>query len=175
MQNARAKAGLFKGNDMAKVLDMKDFGTNLLNQSIVLLDYIRRQINMEVVLDGQSKRIEVWDYPLDALRESINNALVHRDYQDPGNIQIRIYEQSLEIWSPGLLPKELSIANLPNSTRSIPRNKKIAEIFYDAGIIENWGSGFQGIASACKMNNYPLPYWKEEAGAFVTVYKKTNE
>ncbi len=174
LHNACAKAGLFKGSDMSKVLDMKDFISSLLKQSVDLLDYIKRQINMEVVLDGQSKRKELWDYPIEALRESINNAIVHRDYQDSGNIQIRIYDHSLEIWSPGLLPKELRIANLPDTTRSIPRNKKIAEIFYKAGIIENWGSGFQRIASSCKLNNNPLPEWKEETGAFITVYKKRN-
>jgi hypothetical protein len=62
-------------------------------------------------------------YPLEALREAVVNAIVHRDYTDPGNIQIRIFDDRLEIWSPGLLPKELNIKNLLSENRSIPRNR----------------------------------------------------
>jgi len=169
---AISKAGLFKGEDMASILDTKDFSSNLLQQSEDILNYIKQKISMEVVISGESKRQEIWQYPLDALRESVNNALVHRDYQDAGNIQVRIFDDRLEIWSPGLLPKELDINQLPQSSRSIPRNRHIARIFYEAAIIENWGSGFGRVLQACKQNNNPAPEWKQISGAFVTTYYK---
>ncbi|MBC8486321.1 MAG: hypothetical protein H8D45_09815 [Bacteroidetes bacterium] len=102
-----------------------------------------------------------------ALREVILNAIVHRDYKDPGNIQIRIFDDFIEIWSPGLLPKELDINNLIKNNRSIPRNKQILKLFYIIGEIENWGTGFARIEETCNKNGNPLPLFKERAGAFV--------
>jgi len=68
---------------------------------------------------------------------------------DAGNIQVRIFDNKLEIWSPGLLPRELDITRLETECRSIARNKKIAELFYKLGMIENWGTGI-----ARMINNY---------------------
>jgi ATP-dependent DNA helicase RecG len=72
------------------------------------------------------------------------NAIVHRDYTDPGNIQIRIFDDRLEIWSPGLLPKELNIRNLLSENRSIPRNRALAKIFHDIGLSKAGGRDSNG-------------------------------
>jgi ATP-dependent DNA helicase RecG len=90
-----------------------------------------------------------------ALREAILNALVHRDYVDNGNIQIRIFDNFIEIWSPGLLTKELNIKELLKNNRSIPRNREILAIFHKAGEIENWGTGFSRICESCIENGNP--------------------
>ena len=95
------------------------------------------------------------------------NAVVHRDYNDPGNIQIRIFDDFIEIWSPGLLPKELDINSLPKNSRSIPRNKQLLNIFHLAGDIENWGTGFARISEACAVNGNPVPIFEEKSGAFI--------
>ena len=85
------------------------------------------------------------------------NAIVHRDYTDPGNIQIRIFDDRLEIWSPGLLSKELNISSLLAGNRSSPRNRGLAKIFHDIGFIEGWGAGFQWMLEGCTMNSNPKP------------------
>ena len=100
------------------------------------------------------------------------NAIVHRDYTDPGNIQIRIFDDRLEIWSPGLLPKELNIRNLLSENRSIPRNRALAKIFHDIGFIEGWGTGFQRMVEACTANGNPKPELKEMTGAFVVKFSR---
>jgi ATP-dependent DNA helicase RecG len=100
------------------------------------------------------------------------NAIVHRDYTDPGNIQIRIFDDRLEIWSPGLLPKELNIRNLLSENRSIPRNRALAKIFHDIGFIEGWGTGFQRMVEACIANGNPKPELKEMTGAFVVKFAR---
>lgn len=106
------------------------------------------------------------------LREAVVNAIVHRDYTDPGNIQIRIFDDRLEIWSPGLLPKELNIRNLLSENRSIPRNRALAKIFHDIGFIEGWGTGFQRMVEACIANGNPKPELKEMTGAFVVKFAR---
>ncbi len=57
------------------------------------------------IIATQIERLERWEYPLEALREAIINATCHRDYRDSGNVQVRIFDDRLEVWSPGLLPE----------------------------------------------------------------------
>ncbi len=113
------KGARFKGKTMLRFLDMKDFKGNLIAAVNEVLDFIQRHISMGVGIGAKAARDEKWDYPLEALREDVVNAIVHRDYTDPGNIQIRIFDDRLEIWSPGLLPKELNIKNLL-SEKTVP-------------------------------------------------------
>ncbi|MFH1320720.1 MAG: ATP-binding protein [Bacteroidota bacterium] len=92
-------------------------------------------------------------------------------------MQIRIFDDSLEVWSPGTLPKEINVKTLLTENRSIPINKILAKIFYSIKLIENWGTGFQRIANACSENNNPPPEFNEKTGAFVITFykKKQNE
>jgi ATP-dependent DNA helicase RecG len=172
------KAARYKGDTMATFIDIKDFDGNLITAVEDVMGFIRRHINMGVVIKAESRRREIWDYPLDAIREAVINAVVHRDYSDPGNIQVRIFDNTLEVWSPGLLPKEIKIETLLKENRSIPRNRSLARIFYLIGYIENWGTGFHRMVEACRTNGNPPPVFEEKTGAFVitfTVRKKGEE
>lgn len=76
------------------------------------------------------QRKERFAYPLPALREALLNAVVHRDYQNPSDIQIKIYDDRLIIFSPGMLYGGLTIKDLETDTYpSQLRNKLIAEAF----------------------------------------------
>jgi len=145
---------------------------NLIAAVSEVLDFIQRHISMGVGIGAKAARDEKWDYPLEALREAVVNAIVHRDYTDPGNIQIRIFDDRLEIWSPGLLPKELNIKSLLVENRSIPRNRILAKIFHDIGFIEGWGTGFQRMVEGCTINGNPKPELKEMTGAFVVKFTR---
>lgn len=170
MPNAIIKAARFKGNSMVHFIDMKDFDTNIITAVEDTLEFIKRHINMSVEIDQAPQRKEIWAYPLNALREAIINAIVHRDYTDNGNIQIRIFDDTLQIWSPGLLPPEINIKKLLSENRSIPRNKKLAQIFYNINLIENWGTGFHRIIDACLQKGLLKPFFEEKAGAFVVTF-----
>jgi ATP-dependent DNA helicase RecG len=80
-------------------------------------------------------------YPLEALREVLINALIHRDYNSTAAIQIRIYDTKLMIMNDGLLPDGITIQDLKKHHLSKPRNFLLADVFYKAGFIESWGSG----------------------------------
>ena len=104
--------------------------------------------------------------------QAVINALVHRDYTDAGNIQVRLFDNRLEIWSPGLLPKEIKVDKLLTESRSIPRNRKLAFLFYHHRLIENWGTGFIRMDAHCKLNGNPQPLFEEKSGAFVITFLK---
>lgn len=163
--NAIVKAAKFRGQSVAKFLDEKEFDGNIIRNVNEAMNFIKRHINTEFVMSGKPKRDEVWDYPLLALREAVINSLIHRDYNDSGNIQIRIFDNSLEVWSPGFLPKEIDIKNILTENRSIPRNKKLVEIFHQIKLAENWGTGFQRIIEECEKNGNGIPEFSE-SGCF---------
>jgi ATP-dependent DNA helicase RecG len=117
------------------------------------------------------QRVEKGEYPVAAIREMLLNALVHKSY--PGAaIQIRIYDDKINIWNEGTLPSELTIDSLTKQHPSIPRNPIIADVCYKGGFIDTWGRGTLKIINACKEAELPSPEIKEEFGGFtVTIFK----
>jgi ATP-dependent DNA helicase RecG len=90
------------------------------------------------------QRIEELEYPEDALREAILNAIIHKDYTG-AHIQLSIYDEKIILWNPGKLPDEIKLDQLIGKHPSIPRNRLIADIFFKAGYIEAWGRGIDKI------------------------------
>ncbi|MBR5901368.1 hypothetical protein IKZ40_03380, partial [bacterium] len=108
---------------------------------------------------------------MEALRETITNAICHRDYGSPHTIQIQIIDNRIIICSPGELPFDMSIDKLLNKFHpSRPRNKIIAQAFYDMHLTEFYGSGIRRIRKECKINGNPFPSLSNEAGSFTTTY-----
>ena len=122
-------------------------------------------------------RRDILEYPYEALREAIINALIHRDYSGTSQIQIRVYSDKLMIMNEGKLPPEVPVEKLKTNHLSMPRNILLAEIFYYAGFIESWGHGTIKIVENCIEQGLPEPDFVEEHGVMtVTFYKdKWNE
>ena len=90
------------------------------------------------------ERFEKADYPEEALREALLNALVHRDYSFSGSIIINVNDKQMEFISiggllPGLSPDDI------RSGISQPRNKNLADIFHRLRFIESYGTGIRKI------------------------------
>jgi ATP-dependent DNA helicase RecG len=126
-----------------------------------------------VGLDDQGNR----EYPYEALREAIINALIHRDYHGFSQIQIRVYPNKMIIMNEGSLPSEITVEDLKRSHLSKPRNKLLADVFYFAGFIEAWGRGTLKIVEKCREQGLPEPEFNNEHGVMtVSFYKdKWNE
>jgi len=100
-------------------------------------------ISVAFEFDGGLQRRERFTYPLPALREVLLNAVVHRDYTNPSDIQIKIFDDQITFFSPGKLYGGLTIDDLKTDYyQSHLRNKLIAEAFYLTKNIEKYGSGF---------------------------------
>ena len=147
-----------------EIVDSHDFGGTLWEQLDGAMERFRRllQVRFEVkvtepTLEGLARK-EVWEYPLDAIREAVINALIHRDYTDTADIQIRVYDDELSIWNPGSLPPGLSVEQLRQPQHlSCPRNPLLAHAFYYAGHIERWGTGTARILTLCREQGLPEP------------------
>ena len=110
-------------------------------------------------------------YPPRALREAIANSICHRDYTSPGGaVAIAMYDDHLEVVNPGSLHFGLNPDNLLRPHTSKPWNPIIAEVFYRAGVIEQWGTGTLNIIKWCKDNQNPPPVWEEQPGAVMVTF-----
>ena len=122
------------------------------------------------VAPGKMQREEHREYPLDALREAVINAVCHRDYAASGNVQIRFFDNRLQIWNPGKLPDGITVDLLRVEHASRPRNKTIARLLFLAGYIEQWGSGTLSMIAACKRDGLPEPQFQETGSDFIVTF-----
>ncbi|HAW59741.1 MAG TPA: transcriptional regulator [Bacteroidales bacterium] len=178
--SAYSKVGRFKNNTI--ILDTVEVKGNLFQQLDGILEAIKKNINVmfdtsvrELSLEGVARR-EIWDYPLDALREAVINALVHRDYLDTSSsIEVRIYDDQIILSNPGKLMPPLTIEQLKQKHSGRQRNPLIAAVFYYANLIESWGSGTLKMIDLCKEQNLPEPEFverKEGIGEFAVLFYK---
>lgn len=172
--NANIRVGAFKGNDAITIISDKLIDGNLFEQVAKAEEAIKFAINVKYSITGKtSERQEIWDYPLSAIRETLLNSIVHRDYFDKTSpIQIKIFKDWLWFYNPGELVDDLTVENLKTSHPSKTRNPLIASIFYRAGFIEKFGSGIDRIMNACRKEVIPQPEFIEECGGFSVKFKK---
>ena len=109
--------------------------------------------------------------PREALREALLNACINKDYAEPSSIQIRVYENKLEIINGGVLPEGWTVETLLSSHRSMPYNPDIANTFFRAGEIEAWGRGIERIITACKNDGFSTPKFRYDASGIWTTFK----
>jgi ATP-dependent DNA helicase RecG len=177
--SAYVKVGRFKTE--TEIIDTVIIDGNLFKQLDDIIKAIKKHINVrfdtsvkDLNTESLSRR-DIWDYPLDALREAVINALVHRDYLGSAPIQIKIYDDRISIWNLGKLLPPLSIESLKQPHSGYQRNPQIATMFYYAGLIEAWGSGTLKMIELCKKQNLPEPQFIENAegiGDFTVVFNK---
>jgi len=172
---AQVRIGIFRGTE---ILDSHDFKGTLWEQLDEAMERFRQVLKVrfdiqveEPSLEGLQRK-EVWEYPLEALREALINALIHRDYTIPADIQIKIHEDRLEIWNAGELPSPLKPEDLRGPHSSVLRNPLIAQAFYFAGLIERWGTGTTRIIDLCHRQGLPEPEFQNRQGGFLVTFAK---
>ena len=167
--NSTSRVGRFKTS--TEIIDSIDIKGNLFKQVEELVSAIKKHINVRFEIKD-IRREEIWDYPIPAIREACINALIHRDYLDPAEIQIRVYDDRIWFWNPGELPEGITVEMLKTEHASKPRNKLIATVFYYAGLIERWGTGTKRMVELCREQGLPEPEFKEFGGGFSVIFYK---
>lgn len=150
---------------------------NLFEQITNALEILRtKYLISKIKFEGIHRR-EILEYPYEALREAIINALIHRNYLGASSIQIRVYSDRLVIMNEGKLPPEVPVEKLKTEHLSKPRNTLLADVFYKAGFIESWGRGTIKIMEKCQEQGLPEPDFEEDYGVFVVKFyqDKWNE
>lgn len=175
MQNQPViQCAVFKGVDRAYFVDRREFGGSIQEQVDAAYQYVLEKINRGMKIKGMYRQ-DVFELPPDSVRELIANSVAHRSYLEPGNIQVALYDDRLEVTSPGMLLNGVSIEKMMEGYSKI-RNRAIANAFSYMKIIEKWGSGIPRILRECEEYGLPKPALVDFEGDFrVNMYRQTAE
>lgn len=165
VRGAQITAVRFGGASMGDVFTRQDIVGALPDQirqaEAFILDNLRRNVR----LTGNMARDEEYEYPLEAARELIINAVSHRDYSIRGDdIRLFIFADHLEVSSPGKLPGPVTVDNIADERFS--RNPAIVQVLSDMGFIERLGYGVNRIINLMRNQQLPPPEFTETAGGF---------
>ncbi|MDE2762743.1 MAG: helix-turn-helix domain-containing protein [Gemmatimonadota bacterium] len=165
-------ASRFAGTDKATILDHERLETHPVQAIEEAVAFVEKH-SMRGAAIGRVRRWHHRSLPPAAVREAIVNAVVHADYSQRGApIRVAVFDDRLEVESPGLLPFGLTLDDLPLGVSKV-RNRVLARVFQALGLVEQWGSGVQRMTAACRDEGLPAPVW-EEIGFGVRVTLRTE-
>ena len=145
---------------------------NILQMAERVMDVLKAKYLISPVRFEGMQRYEKLELPKEALREILYNAIAHKDYTGP-DIQMHVYDDSVEIWNEGELPEGYTQETLFARHSSKPRNHKIANVFFKAGFIDTWGRGFQKIRDGFEADGIPMPRIENFCGGVRVTIKRT--
>ena len=168
------QCAVFKGKDRAYFVDRREFEGSIQDQMEAAFQYVLEKINRGMRIQGMYRQ-DRYELPVDSVREMIANSVAHRSYLEPGNIQVALFDDRLEVTSPGMLLNGVSIKKMKEGY-SKPRNRAIASAFSYMKIIEKWGSGIPRILRECSEYGLPEPEFIDFDGDFrVNMYRQLPE
>lgn len=168
------QCAVFKGKDRAYFVDRREFEGSIQDQMEAAFQYVLEKINRGMRIQGMYRQ-DRYELPVDSVREMIANSVAHRSYLEPGNIQVALFDDRLEVTSPGMLLNGVSIKKMKEGY-SKPRNRAIASAFAYMKIIEKWGSGIPRILRECSEYGLPEPEIIDFDGDFrVNMYRQLPE
>lgn len=140
------------------------------------LSWLGRNLRRKTVVTGLLHQ-DIPEYPLEALREALVNAVVHRDYSRYAvgtQVQVRLYPDRIEITNPGGLFGPVTVDHLGEPGVQSTRNSVLARIFEDLGLMENRGSGIRTMLDAMRQAHLGPPQFDDSRIAFkVTFHNET--
>ena len=142
------QCGVFKGTTKEVFVDRREYTGPLWKQIDEAFQFVLRNIHLGATFVGVYRQ-DIYEIPPDAIRELIINAMVHRSYLDHGTIQVAVYDNRLEITSPGKLPMGQTLDRMKEGYSKI-RNEALAHAFSYMNLIEHWGSGIPRIIGKVK-------------------------
>ncbi len=172
--NAYVKIGRFgKADDDLRFQEVVE--GNAYQLADKTLDILDKKFLVSPITYQGLQRVENWEYPYEAIREVILNAIVHRDYMG-APIQISVYDDKLMVWNEGSLPDDLTFEDLKKKHSSRPHNPVLAGTFFKGGLIEAWGRGTIKIINECKKAGLPEPIIESASGGIsITIQKSITD
>ena len=170
---AKIQCALFKGKTRDIFIDRKEFNGSVYEQVNDAYQFVLRHIDMGAEIEGEYRK-DLYELPISAIREMIANAVLHRSYLDRSCIQVCLYDDRLEVSSPGMLYGGLDLETAKKG-KSTCRNEALAEAFHYMRIVEAWGTGIPRIINRCKEYGLPAPLFEEFGDGFkVTLFRKVS-
>ena len=165
----------FGGNDRDKVLDHYDIDVSLplaIEEAITFVE----KVSFKLSKFGKIYREDFLQFPAQAVREAVINAVVHTDYSIKGTaIQIAVFDNRIEITNPGGLPFGLTLERALTGVSKI-RNRVLARVFRELSIIDQWGSGMRRIIKTYKdLNSIPPTFEEMDTFFRIVLFSSKNK
>ena len=162
----------FKGTDRRFIYDRRDVRDDLLTQFNEAVAFLKKHLNVRSEIKGVDRE-DIYEIPLEVLREGVVNALMHRDYGITGTqVSVEIHDDRVEIVNPGGLPKGLSLRELGKV--SIRRNEIIADLFFRMQKVERIGMGIQKMRDLMVAAGLQAPIFQPN-GFFRAIFHRSPE
>lgn len=161
--NAVIKCSHYFGTNVTRPIPSHQvFGGTLFQQIDKAVDFVLSRLYRTVNGREEGPASEgIMEIPKEAITEIIINAIVHRDYDSNGSVQITVFADRIEVINPGCLPKQLTIGDLVKTHLSIPVNPFLARPFYLAGYMNQLGYGTQNVVNVCRIAHLPEPVFEQ--------------
>ena len=167
------QCGVFKGTTKAVFVDRREYHGPLWEQIEEAFQFVLRNIHLGAAFVGIYRQ-DIYEIPPDAIRELIINAMVHRSYLDHGTVQVAVYDNRLEITSPGKLPMGQTMERMKEGYSKI-RNEALAHAFAYMNLIEHWGGGIPRIIDKVKAAGLREPeFIGGEVDLRINIYRGQN-
>jgi ATP-dependent DNA helicase RecG len=156
LHHAQLRIARIKGTKIFNtILDKWDCDGTLWDMVLEAEDFIKRNIRYMGLRTDKFQRIDKYEYPIKALKEAIINGLIHRDYQSRADVRVFIFDDRVEIVSPGAFPEGVT----PEKPIHKPVNSILSSYMYDIGLIEKYGSGIYLENELCRINGNEKPIY----------------
>jgi len=168
---ASLTCALFQGNTKTKILDHTTYQGNIQENYNAAISYLVSHLNTEYVIKS-GPRQEILELPEEALREAVLNALGHRDYRSTSHVQVNVFRDRVEVWSPGGLVSGLRLKDLGRVSR--PRNLLIFSLMARMDLVEHIGSGIKRIRESVAAYGLEAPLIETDGDWFSITFMRKN-
>ena len=143
-EQATITCAVFDGSERVHVINRKDYQEDIVTNIAYVMHFIKQELRVRYEMTGRPQREEIYEIPLDAIREAVVNAVSHRDYfQFGAHTTVEVFDDRIEISNPGGLPKGLPPEEF--GKRAMRRNQIIASLLQRVKLVENMGTGISKI------------------------------
>jgi ATP-dependent DNA helicase RecG len=133
------------------------------------------KIHISVGTRKESNQAPVaYEIPRPVVAEAIVNAIAHREYNSKGSVEVWLFQDRLEVKNPGQLPRELNAKKLEADHGSYPYNPRLAEVLYQSGYIEQFGTGMGEIFGLTAKAGLKKPVFDLNEGVKIIIYRPGN-
>ncbi len=161
--------GAFKGTNKTHIYDRKDVRDDLLTQLNEAIAFLNKHLNVRSEI-RDFDRHDIYEIPLDALREALVNALIHRDYSMRGtSVYVSVFDDRVEIVNPGGFPAGVTKENF--GKESVRRNLIIADLFHRMGKVERMGTGIEKMKSLMREAKLKAPVFTSDSFFHAIFYR----
>ncbi len=169
---SKIQCGMFKGMTRSVFIDKRDYDGMLWQQVEDAFQFVLRNIRLGAKIEGVYRK-DIYELPPDSVRELIINAVMNCSFLQSSHVQIAIYDDRLEITSPGGLMPGVTIERMKEGYSQI-RNRTLAHAFSYMNLIEEWGTGIPRLIREMKEYGLREPEFIDmEIALWINLYRNS--